>query len=83
MLNLWEHPVIELKVGETGAKWYAGQDGFFKLIFKLKYSFNDDKCDQSEVITEFGILFHLFIIITNYNILSPSFNAFYVLCNQD
>ena len=40
-----------------------------------------DKCEKSEVITEFGILFYLFIIILNYNILSPSFNAFYVLCN--
>ena len=42
-----------------------------------------DKCEKSEVITEFGILFYLFIIILNYNILSPSFNACYVVCNQD
>ena len=27
-----------------------------------------DKCEKSEVITEFGILFYLFIIILNYNI---------------
>ena len=42
-----------------------------------------EKCEKSEVITEFGILFYSFIIIINYNILSPSFNAFYVLRNRD
>ena len=40
-------------------------------------------CEKSEVITEFGILFYLFIIIFNYNISSPSFKAFHVLFNQD
>ena len=40
-------------------------------------------CEKSEVITEFGILFYLFIIIFNYNISSPSFNTFHVLFNQD
>ena len=52
-----------------------------EIVIKAVRKVISEKCEKSEVITEFGIFKNLFTIIFNYNILSPSFNAFYVLCN--